>query len=126
MGINPHLFEWELKKDESFEAPEAVMTFSNKGFNGMSQNMHSFVNEHVVRGNWKNRPRPVLFNNWEATFFDFAEGKLLKFAKSAKELGAELFVLDDGWFGERNSDKAGLGDYNINPKKFPHGLRPCR
>jgi alpha-galactosidase len=123
VGINPHLFEWELKKDESFEAPEAVMTFSNKGFNGMSQNMHSFVNEHVVRGNWKNRPRPVLFNNWEATFFDFDEGKLLKFAKSAKELGAELFVLDDGWFGERNSDKAGLGDYNINPKKFPHGLK---
>lgn len=123
LGINPHLFEWELNKDESFETPEAVMTFSNRGFNGMSHNMHNFVNQHIVRGEWKNRQRPVLFNNWEATFFNFDEGKLLKMAKSAKELGAELFVLDDGWFGERNSDKAGLGDYNVNPKKFPNGMK---
>lgn len=123
LGINPHLFEWELKKDEFFETPEAVMTFSNEGFNGMSHHMHLFVNEHIVRGYWKNRPRPVLFNNWEATFFDFDEDKLLKLAKTAKDLGAELFVLDDGWFGERNSDKAGLGDYHVNPKKFPRGLK---
>ena len=122
-GINPHLFEWELVENESFETPEAVMTFSNKGFNGMSHNMHHFVNNHIVRGQWKNRERPMLFNNWEATFFNFDEGKLLKLAKNAKDLGMELFVLDDGWFGERNSDNAGLGDYNINTKKLPHNLK---
>ncbi|NLB79745.1 MAG: alpha-galactosidase [Clostridiaceae bacterium] len=122
-GINPHLFEWELNESESFETPEAVMTFSYKGFNGMSHNMHYFVNNHIVRGQWKNHERPVLFNNWEATFFNFDEGKLIKLAKNAKELGAELFVLDDGWFGERNSDNAGLGDYNVNTKKLPNGLK---
>lgn len=123
MGINPHLFEWKLNQNESFETPEAVLTFSDKGFNGMSHNMHDFVNWHIVRGQWKGRERPVLFNNWEATFFDFNEGKLLQLARSAKNLGAELFVLDDGWFGERNSDEAGLGDYNVNKKKFPRGMK---
>lgn len=123
IGINPHCFEWNLNQGESFETPEAVMTFSKQGFNGMSHNMHYFVNEHIVRGQWKNRERPVLFNNWEATFFDFNENKLLQLARSAKDLGAELFVLDDGWFGERNSDKAGLGDYFANSKKFPRGLK---
>ena len=85
--------------------------------------MHDFVNRHIVRGQWKQKERPVLFNNWEATFFDYNESKLLQFAKTAKSLGAELFVLDDGWFGERNSDEAGLGDYNVNKKKFPQGLK---
>ena len=122
-GINPHLFEWILNKNEDFETPEAVLTFSDKGFNGMSHNMHDFVNRHIVRGQWKEKERPVLFNNWEATFFDFNESKLLQLAKTAKSLGAELFVLDDGWFGERNSDEAGLGDYNVNKKKFPRGLK---
>lgn len=122
-GINPHCFEWRLGEGESFETPEAVMTFSSFGFNGMSHNMHMFVNDHVVRGSWKNRERPVLFNNWEGTFFDFNEGKLIQLAKDAKKLGAELFVLDDGWFGERDNDKAGLGDYYINQKKFPHGMK---
>ncbi len=123
MGINPHLFEWKLNKNESFETPEAVMTFSDEGFNGMSHNMHDFINRNIVRGQWKGKERPVLFNNWEATFFDFNEGKLIQLAKSAKNLGAELFVLDDGWFGDRNSDKAGLGDYNVNKKKFPKGMK---
>lgn len=124
VGINPHLFEWELLKGEVFETPEAVLTFSDRGFNGMSQNMHTFVNRHIVRGQWKDKERPILFNNWEATFFDYNEGKLTQLAKTAKELGAELFVLDDGWFGERNSDEAGLGDYDVNKKKFPRGLKP--
>lgn len=123
LGINPHCFEWELAQGEEFETPEAVMTFSERGMNGMSQNMHRFVNEHVVRGDWKNRERPVLFNNWEACFFDFNEGKLLHMAKEAKALGAELFVLDDGWFGARNSDSAGLGDYAVNRKKLPQGMK---
>ena len=123
VGINPHCFEWVLEQGESFETPEAVLTFSNKGFNGMSQNMHYFVNEHIVRGHWKKRERPILINSWEAFYFDYDEGKLLQLAKKAKELGIELFVLDDGWFGQRNDDKAGLGDYTVNRKKFPRGLK---
>lgn len=123
LGINPHCFEWEIKEGEMFETPEAVMTCSNKGFNGVSGQFHEFVNEHIVRGMWKKKERPVLFNNWEACFFKFNERKLLHLAKEAKQMGAELFVLDDGWFGERDSDKAGLGDYWINRKKFPRGLK---
>ncbi len=123
MGINPHCFEWILSPGEKFETPEAVMTYSNKGFNGTSHHMHDFINEHIVRENWKKKDRPVLLNNWEAHFFDFNEGKLLTLAKEAKKLGVELFVLDDGWFGKRNSDKAGLGDYNVNKKKLPTGIK---
>ncbi|NLW59137.1 MAG: alpha-galactosidase [Firmicutes bacterium] len=122
-GINPHCFEWTLEEGASFETPEAVLTFSNQGFNGMSQNMHYFVNEHIVRGHWQKRERPILVNSWEAFYFDYDEGKLLQLAKKAKELGIELFVLDDGWFGQRNSDKAGLGDYTVNRKKFPRGMK---
>lgn len=123
VGINPHCFEWKLGKGEKFETPECVMSFSNQGFNGMSHHMHDFVNEHIVRGNYKKKERPILINNWEAHFFKFNESKLLRLAKDAKELGVELFVLDDGWFGERNDDKAGLGDYNVNLKKLPHGIK---
>lgn len=122
IGINSHCFEWELKKDEVFETPEAVMTFSDRGYNGASHHLHDFINEHIVRGEWKKKERPVLLNNWEAHFFDFTEGKLLKLAGQAKKLGVEMFVLDDGWFGARNSDKAGLGDYSVNTKKLPSGI----
>lgn len=122
MGINPHCFEWTLKNSECFETPEAIMTFSQGGYNGMSQSFHDFINNHIVRGEWKNKERPVLINNWEANFFKFTHNKLVKFAKRAKKLGVELFVLDDGWFGMRNDDNAGLGDYNVNKKKLPRGL----
>lgn len=122
IGINPHLFEWIVSPGEKFETPECVMSYSNEGFHGTSNHMHDFVNEHIVRGEYKKKERPVLLNNWEAHFFDFNEGKLLRLAKEAKQLGVELFVLDDGWFGERNDDHAGLGDYTVNPKKLPHGL----
>lgn len=123
MGINPHCFEWNLARGEKFETPECVLTFSNRGFNEMSRHMHDFINDHIVRGDYKRKERPVLINNWEAYFFKFNEAKLLRLAKEAKELGVELFVLDDGWFGERNSDKAGLGDYNVNLEKLPHGIK---
>jgi alpha-galactosidase len=123
MGINPHHFEWKLSQGEKFETPECVMSYSNLGFNGTSHNMHDFINEHIVRGDFKKKERPILLNNWEAHFFDFNEGKLLRLAKDAKDLGVELFVLDDGWFGERNTDKAGLGDYRVNPKKLPQGMK---
>lgn len=123
LGVNPHCFEWPLAPGERFETPEAVMTFSDSGFSGMSAHFHDFVNRHIVRGDWKDRERPVLVNNWEACFFRFTRGKLLRLARQAKRLGAELFVLDDGWFGERDSDDAGLGDYAVNKKKLPRGMR---
>lgn len=122
IGINDHCFEWELGYGEQFETPEAVMTFSDCGYNGMSRHFHDFINEHIVRGDWKEKERPVLINNWEADFFDFQQGRLLKSAEQAKKLGIELFVLDDGWFGARNNDKAGLGDYQVNRKKLPAGM----
>lgn len=122
-GINPHCFEWTLNTGEHFETPEAVMTYSDKGYNGVSRHFHDFVNNHIVRGAWKNRERPVLANNWEACFFKFNQQKLLKLAKQAKNIGAELFVLDDGWFGKRDSDTAGLGDYTVNRKKLPRGMK---
>lgn len=122
LGINPLSFEWNLEKGEKFASPEAVMTYSSNGFNGMSQNFHRFINHNIVRGEWKMKERPVLINNWEGCFFKFNEEKLLSLAKKAKQVGVELFVLDDGWFGERNSDTAGLGDYYVNQKKLPNGL----
>jgi alpha-galactosidase len=122
-GINPYCFEWTLLENERFETPEAVMSFSCQGFNGLSQNFHMFINNHIVRGDWKGKERPVLLNNWEAHFFKFTRGKLLRLARRAKKVGAELFVLDDGWFGKRNSDKAGLGDYTVNRRKLPWGLK---
>ncbi len=124
MGINPHCFEWVLKQNEEFETPEAVMTFSDKGFNSLSRNFHDFANNNIVRGDWKNQERPVLINNWEATFFRFNQRKLTGLARRAMRLGVELFVLDDGWFGKRDDDSAGLGDYTINKKKLPRGLKP--
>jgi len=121
-GINPYCFEWTLAENEKFETPEAFFTYSSDGFNGLSHNFHNFINHHIIRGDWKDKERPVLLNNWEAFFFKFTRGKLLKLAKKSKKTGIELFVLDDGWFGKRNHDKAGLGDYNVNRRKFPFGL----
>ncbi len=121
-GINPQCFEWELKPGERFETPEAVMSFSGHGFNGLSQQFHAFVNRHVVRGDWQGKERPVLVNSWEAFYFNFTGRKLTRLARRAKKLGAEMLVLDDGWFGERNDDTRGLGDYSVNKRKLPGGL----
>ncbi len=121
-GINPFGFKYELNNNQSFFTPETVMTFSSEGLNGLSRNMHEFINNNIVRGKWKNKARPILVNNWEGTWFDFDEKKLLDIAKTASELGIELFVLDDGWFGERNSDDRSLGDWVVNRKKLPHAL----
>ncbi len=122
LGINPHCFEWKLQKGERFETPEAVMSYAGDGFNGLSQRFHSFVNKHIVRGDWKGKERPVLVNSWESFYFGFNRKKLLGLARSAKRLGAELFVLDDGWFGSRDDDTSSLGDYTVNEKKLPRGL----
>lgn len=121
-GINPFEFDWLLKPGESFDTPESVMTFSHEGLCGMSVNMHRFVKDHIVRGYWQYRERPVLVNNWEATYFNFNEKKILGIARAGKELGAEMFVLDDGWFGKRNNDKSSLGDWYINKRKLPSGI----
>ena len=121
-GLQPEGFSWTLAPDEAFETPEAVLTFSRSGKNGMSANLHAFVREHIVRGKWAKKDRPVLLNNWEATYFDFTERRLVGLAKDAARLGAELFVLDDGWFGARDNDAKGLGDYAVNRKKLPGGL----
>ena len=122
-GISPAEFSRELQPGESFETPEAVMTFSDRGFGGVSEQMHHFVNHHIIPAYWQGRMRPVLYNDWEGCMFDFNQHRLLGLAKKARELGCELFVLDDGWFGNRNSDTAGLGDYTVNKKKLPGGLR---
>jgi len=121
-GINPRNFAFLLEPDEEFCSPEAVLCFSEQGYTGMSHRMHAFVREHIVRGVWKYKERPVLLNSWEANYFDIDEGKLLALAKKAKEVGVELFVMDDGWFGERNDDKRALGDWEPNLKKLPGGL----
>ena len=122
-GINPSNFAKELLPGEKFETPEAVLCQSDDGFGGLSEKMHRFVNEHIIPSYWLGRPRPVLYNSWEGCMFDFNQRRLLDLADRAKNLGCELFVLDDGWFGVRNNDKAGLGDYNVNLKKLPDGMK---
>ena len=121
-GINPSNFRKELLPGDSFETPEAVLCVSDHGFCGLSENMHRFVNDHIVPSSWQGRLRPILYNSWEGCMFDFNQSRLLDLADRAKNLGCELFVLDDGWFGTRNDDKAGLGDYWVNKKKLPSGL----
>ncbi len=121
-GINPSGFSWELAPGETFETPEAVLCHSDQGLGGLSRNMHRFVLAHIVPAYWKDRPRPVLYNSWEGCMFDFNQHRLLSLTEKAKDLGCELFVLDDGWFGQRNHDRAGLGDYSVNKKKLPNGI----
>jgi alpha-galactosidase len=121
-GINPHCFEWTLKKEESFETPEAVISYSDQGFNDLSHNFHDFVNQHIVPRQFSKETRPIVLNSWEAFYFQFNRRKLLNLAKEAKQLGVELFVLDDGWFGKRKDDTQGLGDYHVNKRKLRGGL----
>lgn len=122
MGIHPNEFRWELQKGESFQTPELVMVYSQTGMNGMSQVYHELYRTRLVRGIWRDKVRPILINNWEATYFDFNEEKILSIARTAKELGIELFVLDDGWFGKRNGDNSSLGDWYPNLEKLPDGI----
>lgn len=123
LGISPANFSWTLEPGDRFETPEAVLCCSDRGYGDLSCRMHRFVNDHIVPEYWNGRPRPVLYNSWEGCMFDFNQHRLLELAAKAKDLGCELFVLDDGWFGQRNSDKAGLGDYTVNKKKLPGGLK---
>jgi alpha-galactosidase len=122
IGINPFHFSWKLSAGETFQTPEAVLVFSDEGLGGMSRVYHRLYRTRLCRGKWRDRARPILLNNWEATYFDFTEEKILEIAKGASELGMELFVLDDGWFGKRNDDKSSLGDWFVNKDKLPGGL----
>ena len=122
MGINPFDFNWLLEAGESFQTPEAVMVYSDQGLNGMSQTYQTLYRTRLARGRWRDKERPVLINNWEATYFDFNEEKILTIAQTAKDLGVELFVLDDGWFGKRDNDKTSLGDWFTDKRKLPNGI----
>ncbi|MFW6360795.1 MAG: alpha-galactosidase [Spirochaetota bacterium] len=123
LGIHPDTFEWQLPPGESFCTPEAVMIYSNEGLNGMSGKFHGFIREHIFPAAFRERERPILFNNWEATYFDFNQQDLTELGEMASDLGAELFVLDDGWFGRRDSDRSSLGDWQVNTDKLPGGLK---
>lgn len=122
IGINPEGFSWLLLPGETFQSPEAVMVFSDTGLRGMSQTYHTLYRNRLCRGKYRDAVRPILLNNWEATYFNFNEEKLLAIAKRAKEVGVELFVLDDGWFGKRDSDNCSLGDWVVDKRKLPNGL----
>ncbi len=122
IGINPFEFEWVLGENEIFQTPEAVLVYSDTGINGMSQNFHDLFRNNLIRGKYKDKTRPILINNWEATYFDFNEESILGIASKAKDLGIELFVLDDGWFGKRDNDQTSLGDWSVYLEKLPNGV----
>lgn len=122
MGVNPFDFSWTLEPGEAFQTPEAVLVFSNEGLGGMSRAFHRFYHRHLIPEAWRDRPRPVVLNNWEATYFDFDAEKIVEIATSAAALGVELLVLDDGWFGRRDDDSGSLGDWVVHTRKLPLGL----
>lgn len=121
-GINPEEFRWRLEPGEVFTAPEAIMAYSDEGLGGMSRTFHKFIMRHLMRSEWTFKKRPLLINSWEAAYFDFDDGKLVEFAKAAKELGIEMLVMDDGWFGDRHDDHRALGDWQVNEEKLKGGL----
>lgn len=123
MGIHSEGFEWLLTPGDSFTAPEVVLTYSHSGLGTMTRNLHDFYRGHLIRSKYLHQKRPVLINNWEATYFDFDTDKLLAIAKSASEHGIEMLVMDDGWFGHRNDDATSLGDWFVNENKIKGGLK---
>lgn len=123
MGINDYDFSWLLEAGEEFQAPETVMVYSGAGLGEMSRTYHKLYRTRLVRGKYRDEVRPILANNWEATYFDFNEEKIVGLAKEAAALGIELLVLDDGWFGRRNGDNCSLGDWYVNKEKLPSGIK---
>lgn len=123
-GIHPFHFRFHLAPQEVFTAPEAALIYSDTGLTGMSHRFHRAIRGNLCRGPWKTQRRPLLINNWEATEFDFDADKIVSIAKQAALVGVEMMVMDDGWFGHRNNDNGGLGDWYVNEKKLPGGLRP--
>jgi alpha-galactosidase len=122
IGINPDGFGWSLAPGADFATPEAILAWSDAGIGGISETLHELFRERLARGPWRDRPRPILLNNWEATYFSFDETRVLEIATSAATLGVELFVLDDGWFGERDDDRSSLGDWEVDRRKLPNGI----
>jgi alpha-galactosidase len=122
LGIEPSTFAWRLGPGESLTTPEAIVAYSDSGLGGLSETFHRLYRDRLARGSWRDRPRPVLINNWEATYFDFDADRLVQIAATARELGAELFVLDDGWFGARDDDTTSLGDWFADRRKLPDGI----
>lgn len=123
VGINEYNFSWKLQPSASFQTPEVLLVYSSEGLNGMSQTYHSLILDRVMRSKFKRKVRPILVNNWEATYFDFDEDKLKPIVDEAKKLGIEMFVLDDGWFGHRDDDNSSLGDWQVYERKFSQGLK---
>lgn len=123
MGIHPENFCWKLEAGESFQAPEVVMLYTDKGLDAMTNAFHKLYRKHLIRGEYRNKKRPILINNWEATYFAFDTEKLLSIAKEASGLGIEMLVMDDGWFGKRNTDECALGDWQVNEEKLKGGLK---
>lgn len=123
MGIHDAQFQFELQPQESFTAPEVMLSFSSEGLGTLSRNYHKAIRYHICRGKYKTARRPILINNWEATYFNFNTEKLLDIVREAKKLGIEMLVMDDGWFGKRNSDNCSLGDWTVNEEKITGGLK---
>lgn len=123
MGINHFDFNWLLEPNEEFVAPEVVMVYSDEGIGKMSRTFHDLYRRHLIRGEYKDKRRPILINNWEATYFNFDTDKLIGIAKEASKLGIEMLVMDDGWFGHRDSDNSSLGDWFVYEKKIKGGLK---
>lgn len=123
MGIHPENFCWKLERGASFQTPEVVLTYSDTGYDGMTHNLHDLYRSHLIRSPYKDKKRPILINNWEATYFDFDTEKLLAIARQASKLGIEMLVMDDGWFGHRNDDASSLGDWYVNEEKLKGGLK---
>ena len=122
MGINPETFSWKLNASERFNTPEVILSCSMEGTAKLSQQFHKIIRHNVCRGKYQLSQRPILINNWEATYFDFDEKKILDIAKEASKIGIDMFVLDYGWFGKRDSDNSGLGDWYVNENKIKGGL----
>ena len=122
IGIDPETFGWALEPGAEFGSPEAVLVYSSSGLGDLSDTYHRRYRERLARGPWRDRPRPVLINNWEGTYFAFTEDKLVEIATVAHDLGVELFVLDDGWFGQRDDDTTSLGDWFVDRRKLPNGI----
>ena len=121
-GSTPRASSWLLEPGAEFATPEAVLAFSAAGLDPLSEAYHGLYRDRMARGSWRDKPRPIVINNWEATYFDFDEAKLLSIATAAKKMGIEMFVLDDGWFGRRDDDTTSLGDWKVNATKLPGGL----
>lgn len=123
MGISPYHFRWKLAYGEDFQSPEVVMIYSCEGLGKMTRTFHDLYREHLIRSPYCHRERPILINNWEATYFNFDTEKLLAIAREASRVGIEMLVMDDGWFGNRYDDNRALGDWFVNQEKLPGGLK---